>query len=271
MRYGVCGNLCAKGTDSIGLTMAVKAAEAGFDYVEMPVGDMLALPETERKDAVRNIKVSGIDCDVMNNFFPRELKLTGPLVDRERIREYYRCAFELADSLGCRKIVFGSPFAKSYPLGFDPSEAYWQLQDLTKEIDNYAHENNFSIIIEPIHRFESNLINTFAEGIRFIDEIEAKATGVMVDYYHMHRNGENYDELKRSGKGCLKHIHFASPFHPGEGERVFPLDLREWDYGPFAEVIREIGYDETVSIEARTTDFNKQGRIALNVLKELFS
>lgn len=271
MRYGSCGNLTAAGWDKTGIETIEKLKELGYDYIEMPLSETMDLPEDVREQILQRIEASGLKSEIINNFFPRRMKLTGPNVDVEAVRAYYKEALLVAKRMGAKYVVFGSPFAKSYPLGFDKEKALEQLTAWTKEVDDYAYSVGLRILIEPIHSFESNLINTFAEGVALAKAVDGKATDVLLDFYHMTRDKESPEILLEYGKQYLRHIHFACPFHPGEGERVFPLDAGEWPaYRRFAEILREIGYDGTISIEARTSNFDAHAGKALGVLKELF-
>ena len=271
MRYGSCGNLTASGPDKTGIETIEKLKEIGYDYIELPLSEMMDLSEAEREDLTLRVERSGLKSEIINNFFPRRMKLTGPNVDRAAIRAYYTKALPFAKGLGAKYVVFGSPFAKSYPLGFDKDVAMEQLVDLTKEVDAYAHSIGLRILIEPIHSFECNIINTFAEGVALAKEVDGKATDVLLDFYHMPRDGDAPASLLEYGGQYLRHIHFACPFLPGEGERVFPLYRDEWPaYTRFAEILRGIGYTGTMSIEARTSDFDGHARRSLALMKELF-
>lgn len=271
MRFGVCGNLAASKPDKTGIEIIEKLKQVGYDYIELPISEIMDLPVQAREEIVARVDGSGLRSEVMNNFFPRRMKLTGPRVDRPAIRAYYEEALALAKRLGAEYMVFGSPFAKSYPLGFDKELALEQLTELTAQVDAYAASIGMRILIEPIHIFECNIINTFAEGVSLAKAIDAKATDVLLDFYHMTRNGEDIRTLLPDGRAYLRHLHFACPFHPGEGERVFPLDVNEWpQYRSLAEILKELDYSGRISIEARTSDFDGQAARSLAVMKELF-
>ncbi len=271
MRYGSCGNLTATGPDKTGIETIEKLKAFGYDYIELPLSEIMDLSRQDREEIVKRVDRSGLKSEVINNFFPRALKLTGPNADRKQIRAYYEEALPLAQQLGAEYVVFGSPFAKSYPLGFDRETALEQLTELTAEVDAYAASIGLRILIEPIHSFESNLINTFAEGVALAKQVQPKATDVLLDFYHMTRDHEDPQILRQYGREYLRHIHWACPFLPGEGERVFPLYAQEWPaYGPFVDILKEIGYDGRISIEARTSNFDTHAPQSLAVLKELF-
>lgn len=270
MRFGSCGNLTASGPDKTGIETIGLLKEYGYDYIELPLSEIMALSEPGREDIVERVASSGLKSEVVNNFFPRQLHLTGPDVSKDAVRRYYREALPLAKRLGAEVVVFGSPFAKSYPLGFDKKTAWEQLREWTAEVDGFCAEIGLRVVLEPIHSFESNLVNSFAEAVEMAESIHGTATDVLIDFYHMTRDGESLDALEQYGGKWLRHVHFACPFYPGEGERVFPLRDDEWDYGGFIDTLRGIRYDGRVSIEARTSDFARHAKTSIEVVRRLF-
>ena len=88
MRFGTCGNLTATGPDKTGIETIETLKACGYDFIELPLSEMMDLTEEERAAIVRRVDRSGLKSEVVNNLFPRKMKLTGPAVDRARIRSY---------------------------------------------------------------------------------------------------------------------------------------------------------------------------------------
>lgn len=270
MKYGCCSNMISSGYGKTGAEIAEKLAMYGFDYIELSIVDCMALSKADRKALAKRLDNCGLYSEVINSLFPRELKTSGPDMDIVKVRAWYREALELSRALGVEYVVYGSPYSKSYPLGYDRRMAYDQLVGLHRELDEFAGALGLKILIEPCHRYENNLINTYAEGVSLQKDVGGKNTLVLFDYYHFTRNSESLAALREQGEKTLGHVHFACPFHPGEPERCFPLSTSEWNYAPFVQTIRDIGYDGRISIEAFTKDFDGQAKKSLNVVKKLF-
>lgn len=269
LRFGCCGNLCATLPDRTGIENLPVFEEQGYDYFELPVGTLLTLPEEERQYLHRRITQSALKCEVCNIFFPPSVRLTGDSVDSARVEAYYRRALRYAAGIGTKIMVFGSPQAKSYPPGFSKSAAFDQLVTLGRRIDEVAFDEGITIAIEPIRSPECNIINTYQEGAALARAVNGRATKVLVDYYHMLWEKEPLQDILDDGE-LLAHVHFAAPYIPGEGERVFPLQSSEWDYAPFVETLRKIGYRGRISIEAYSSNVPTYGTQSLHVLRELF-
>ena len=78
MRFGCCVNMLVPLGEGAGVEFVERVAAAGFDYVELPLVRMAALPEPEFEAACRRIEAAGIRCEACNDFFPISMRLTGP-------------------------------------------------------------------------------------------------------------------------------------------------------------------------------------------------
>ncbi|TQI66968.1 sugar phosphate isomerase/epimerase family protein [Clostridium sp. KNHs216] len=267
MRFGCCVNMIAKGEDGTGVEHVERLAEYGYDYVEMPLAEMMALSENKFAQLAERIQKAGIPCETCNNFFPKTIRLTGPEADEEKNLLYVEKALGKASSLGVQSVVFGSGGAKNVPSGFPMEEGYGQVVSLLRKIEPIAKKNHITIVIEPLRRAECNLINTFAEGCKLAQDVgpDYENVKVLVDFYHLSEEKEPVENLLLQGKEYLRHVHFAR----SEG-RVYPKDMNEDNYRPFIDALKKIGYDARVSVEAYADDFDRQARGALQFLRENF-
>ena len=266
MRFGCCSNMVAKGADGTGIEIIEKIAEYGFDYIELPLAQMMEFSDEQfaaLKERVNNAKIR---CETCNNLFPANMRLTGPMVDKKQIAIYYMRALKRAGELGVEYVVFGSGPAKNVPEGFPMEEGYRQVVNLLKKISLAAKENNITIAIEPLRRQECNLINTFKEGCQLAKEVGSPNVRVLVDYYHLTQEQEPIQNILDLGKEYLVHTHFAR----NEG-RVYPETMEEDSaYRPFIDALKAIGYKGRVSCEAYVEDFDKQAKRAILFFKDNF-
>ena len=49
----------------------------------------------------------------------------------------------------------------------------------------YGAERSIKLAIEPLNRFETDLVNTVDQGLRLIDDIGADNVGLLLDTFHM--------------------------------------------------------------------------------------
>lgn len=263
MRFGCCLNMISTEEDKgTGISFIETLAETGFDYAELPLAEMAALSENEFRTLRERLGRTGLKCEVCNNFFPRNIRLTGEEADMQKILSYVHHALGRAQALGVEYVVFGSGPAKNVPEGFPMEEGYEQVVKLLQRIDPIAGRYGITIVIEPLRRAECNLINTFEEGCRLAERVNGSHVKVLVDYYHMMVEQEPLENIERDGAAYLRHVHFANP----EG-RVYPKERTESDYEGFFEVLKKAGYNGRISCEAYSDHFKKDALEALKFLK----
>lgn len=245
MKFGCCLNMVSTQPDGTGIEWIEDLAAFGYDYVELPTAQMMAL-DADALDALKQrLKRANIPCETSNNFFPTTMRLTGPDVDMDAIMDYVRRALTLDEELGVQYLVFGSGPAKNVPDGFPMDVGYQQVVALLKRVGSVAREHGVTIVIEPLRKAECNLINTFAEGVQLAKDVDDPNVRVLVDFYHLTEEHEPVQHLLDDGRDYLRHVHFANPTG-----RVFPDKADEADYAPFIAALKELDYDLHVSCEA---------------------
>ena len=123
-------------------------------------------------------------------------------------------------------------------LDADPKKAKSQQQDgkeAIKECAVYAKDRGITLLLEPINRFETNLINTVGQAMELIEETGMDNIKILPDTFHMNiEEASIEDSLKRAGDP-VGYMHFAdSNRHaPGWGHTDFKsiIDtLKDMDY-----------------------------------------
>lgn len=262
MRYGCCLNMVASGADGTGTEHLKELAEAEYDYVELPLAEMMALGEEEFARIKEQIQDAGVPCEVCNNLFPKTMRLTGDHAETEAAIVYAEKALRKAKSLGVSVVVFGSGPAKHVPDGFSLEAGRRQVVELLKEISLYAAQQQITLVIEPLRKAECNLINTFAEGCRLAEDVDREQVKVLVDYYHMTVEGEAPVVVADLGGQYLRHVHFANP-----NGRIYPKDMSESPYAEFFAALEKAGYNGRISCEAYSKDFAADAKKALEMFR----
>ncbi len=105
-----------------------------------------------------------------------------------------------------------------------------------------ARDAGVRFAIEPLNRYETDLLHTVQEGLIFLDEVGLQNVGLLLDTFHMNIEEPSIEEgLRRCGDRIF-HIHLADSnrWYPGAGH----VDFRS-----VVETLREIGYDAWLSGE----------------------
>lgn len=265
MKYGCCLNMVSSGPDGIGIEWIPQAAMTGCDYLELPLAEIMQMEEVEFKALKKRLEDTGIPCKACNNFFPGELRLTGPELEKDRIVEYSSSALKRASELGATCVVFGSGKAKNIPHGFSYEAGYNQLVGLLRRLSPIADVYGINVAIEPLRQAECNIINTFKEGCKLAHDVNEKNIRVLVDFFHLREENEPLDNILQYGRGYLEHVHFANP-----SGRIYPRREDEAPYCVFFQILKEAGYDKTVSFEAYSRNFFCDLRDGIRLGRELW-
>ena len=257
------------GRNPIGYCVGLKGLEvakaAGFDYVELGTTELTALSDADFEAAVAHVKAVGIPTPNANLFLPGTLKLTGPdAATPEQQMAYVTKAFTRLERLGVTILCFGSGGARRVPDGFSKDEAFAQLVAFGKRIAPEAKAHGITVVIEPLRRQETNIINTAAEGLALVKAVNHPNFELLVDFYHLASEHED-PKIMIEARDHLRHLHMANP----QG-RVFPLAWDEFDYAPFFATLRAIGYSGRLSVEASAKDFSSDAPQAIALLRRAF-
>lgn len=245
MKIGCCVNFLPKEADDPGVRYAKTIKDAGYDYIELPIGQITRLNEDEFIQMQRELDKTGIPVYACNNFFVPELKLVGEKVEHAKIRAFYTKALSRAQLLGAKYVVFGSPWSKSRPEGFPYEQAFAQLVQLCRELGDAADERGITIALEPNNHTETNMLNTFSDVVTMAKAANHPHIRCLQDYYHLKVENDTVDSLLEYGNEFLVHTHFAKL--DGRG---FPKDWTEDEYYPiYFQALKSIGYKGGVSME----------------------
>jgi hypothetical protein len=107
-------------------------------------------------------------------FMPRDMRVVGTDIDLGRVKSYLGRAAELLAYAQSKIVVFGSGRARNVPVGFDRNRAEAQFIDSLHWSAEALQGSDTILVIEPLNRKESNLVNSIGEGVRF-----AKAVNFM--------------------------------------------------------------------------------------------
>lgn len=106
----------------------------------------------------------------------------------------------------------------------------------------YAEKRAVTLLLEPVNRYETNIINTVDEGLKLIEEIGSDSLRLLPDTFHMNIEERSFeDSLTRAG-ALIGYIHFADSnrLAPGSGHIDFPRIL---------STLEKIKYTGPVGIE----------------------
>ncbi len=226
--------------------------ECGFDYVETPLGNVMAMSENEASRAADELTLRAV-----NGFLSKKL-----YSHYKELVEYAEKAFKRMKTIGIETAVFGSGKYRKITFEFMRAKRMQILSDYLKTIGDFAYENGVTITIEPLNRKETNVFNTVQDTCDFVRELGHPAVVSLADIFHMGLVHEDLSVIEKE-KDFIKHIHVseknrAMPGQPGKGEESYLAD--------FFDIANRIGYDKKITVEADLKDLTKQGPVAFRTL-----
>lgn len=102
------------------------------------------------------------------------------------------------------------------------------LVDCLQECLETASEKNVRLALEPLNRYETDLIPTVQEGLELIQQVRSSNLGLLLDTFHMNTEEPNIEEsITRAGKHIF-HFHVADSnrWYPGAGHLDFSAILK---------------------------------------------
>lgn len=235
------------------------AKEAGFDYIEPNAQQLL---EGLKPDDQWKPKESALPMLSANVLVPAALKIVGPTVDSTKLHSYMATVARRAKSLGLQKLVFGSAGARNVPEGFDRDIAKRQIVEFARDAATVCKQRGVLLVIEALQRGECNIVNTIDEAAGYVKLVDHPDFRCLFDAYHFWLENEPIEHL-RSAMPLVKHVHLADI----EG-RVAPGESGKSDYRPLFHVLRQGGYDDTVTVEASVRDLRADGPRVVKFIKD---
>lgn len=253
MKFGASTFIWASPFSNATLDLVDKVADLGFDLIEVCVED----PSTIDTAAIRKrIERAGIGATVCGAFGPdRDMSADDADTRRNAIAYVKRCA-DIAGDLGANIVVGPMYSAVGRTRMAEPAERKAQralAADSIREAADHAEKIGVRLAIEPLNRFETDMINTVDQGIALVEEIGRKNVGLLLDTFHM--NIEEKDipaALRRAGKHIFE-------FHACSSDRGTPGE-DHLDWPGIVKALADAGYDGDVVIEAFTPKIKEIAR-----------
>jgi len=245
---------------------AAMLRELGYSFVEESVGRFL-LPDKGEEAYAQNLqqlKTTGMPIRSYIYFFPGSLKSVGPTLHHEAILQRADLALKRAKECGSKNIVFGSGGSRAIPDGFDRDKAKAQHIELCQKMAPLAEKYGITLAVEPLNRSETNFINSLAEGAEIIQAVNNPWFKLQCDIYHMLKDDEKPEEIIKY-KDYIVHCHLAE-----KQKRTAPGIVGD-DFKPYFRALKKIKYSGGLSLECNWTDFDKEVKQGIDVVKQQFS
>lgn len=239
MKFGVNTMIWSGAFDSSIPLEAIKSA--GVDGIEIPVFDPAGLD----KDALtKALSTHGLECTFCSVNPPGRNPISDDAEVRAATAEHWTELIRTAGDVGV-ELIAGPTYA---PVGYLPGrrrtddEWRWAV-DFHRALDPVLRENNVHLAIEPLNRFETFFLNTAADAVRFVEEVDSANIGILFDTFHSNIEEKSVPDGYRACGKRLKHVHTC------ENDRGVP-GSGHIDWKAVMAALKEIGYDGWLTIES---------------------
>ncbi len=128
------------------------------------------------------------------------------------------------------------------PPGQSKEHSMDYLEDGLRGCAEEARLQGVKLAIEPLNRYETDLIHSAAEGLQLIDQISSPHLGLLLDTFHMNIEEADMQDSIRQAGGTIFHFHVADSnrWYPGAGHLDFRMII---------ETLKNTGYTGWISGE----------------------
>ncbi len=121
-------------------------------------------------------------------------------------------------------------------------QAWTWMADALHEVAEAAAPRNVRLCLEPLNRYETDLVHTVDEGLALLEQVGADNVGLLLDTFHMNIEEVSFAQAIHEAGTRLFHFHVADSNrrHPGAGHI---------DFGGVLRTLADVGYVGYVSGE----------------------
>jgi sugar phosphate isomerase/epimerase len=270
MKFAICNEIFQGWT--LDDTFAF-AAKTGYHAVEIApftiAKSVLNISPDQRREikalaARHNIEISGIHWVLVQT---EGLHLTHPDDEvRRRTSDYFVALVDFCADIGGKIIVVGSPKQRNLEAGVTREQGWKFATDCFRDAVNQAALRSITICFEPLAPSETNFINTAAQAIDFVRQLNSDHFKIILDVKAMSSENQPIPDIIQQSWPHFAYFHANDKNLKGPG-------FGEVDFKPIAEALRKVGYDGFVSVEVFKFEEGPQviAEQSLKTLKEAFS
>jgi sugar phosphate isomerase/epimerase len=210
------------------------AAKLGYDAIELFPPEPDALKPEAVKDllAPHKLNVSAVGSGA--GWVRHKLSLThANAAHREKALGFIRSMIDFAAALDA-PVIIGSMQGR-WGDGVTRDEALAHLAKALTILGDHAGSRGQILIYEPLNRYETNLLNTIADGIAFLKGLPTNVK-LLADLFHMNIEEADIAGSIRAGASHIGHIHFAD-------SNRRPAGLGHMSFEPIVAAVRDIQFD----------------------------
>jgi sugar phosphate isomerase/epimerase len=220
-----------------------KAADLGYEGVELMVArpDELDMASMRGQIAECGLEVAAIGSGAIAMVDQLTLLAADETLRAHAIRRLDRL-LEFAQALEAPLVTIGS--FRGRIAGRDMQAARGILAGILRAAAEQAGKRGVRLVLEPLNRYETDIINNVEEGLAFVEEVGHPHLGLLVDTFHANIEEASMAECFRQALQARRLWHV----HLGDSNRL-PPGQGHIDFAEIVSVLHEGGYKGALSAE----------------------
>lgn len=249
-----------------------KMRQCGFLELEVAPTKIISDSPYEHLDKARDYasflyQEYGISCCSIQSIWYKKTQSIFDKKDASFLKDYSKKACDFALALGAKNLVFGCPKNRNMQ---DISQASF---DIAKEfffaIAEYARKCNLCFGLEANPKvFGTNFINTTAQALAFIKEVNNTGLKLNLDMGTVLENGEDLAILK-DNVDFISHVHISE--NKGLECKALGMIQKHNEHSILAKILQEASYKGAVSIEMLNIDNVQKIQESMDYIKGVFA
>jgi 5-keto-L-gluconate epimerase len=218
------------------------AKELGYAGVELSLLDSAMVDRDGIQKALERLKLKVFTIATGQTYYNDGYSLYGESeTSSQKAVERISGHIDFARELGC-KVILGGVRGKLAGSQENQRATQDRGERAIAECARYAEGKGVELLLEPINRYETNVVNTLAEGADLIKRLRSKSLKLLPDTYHMNLEESDIPESIVEAGRWVGYIHLADSnrWAPGYGHIPFEPILRSLD---------AIGYEGPIGVE----------------------
>lgn len=222
----------------------------GYDAVEIPVEDPGLIDIKNVKKALAEFELHPVICGAFGA--TRDLTHSQTSYHTTSFK-YISACFDICNGLGADFLCgpMYSAVGKARLLSPEEKKMEWDRAVLNlQKVCAIAQNTGLKLAIEPLNRFETDLINTAADVMRLINDINHPAANVMLDGFHMNIEEPDLEQAIKTVGNRLIHVQVSENYRgtPGTGQT---------NWAALKKGLEAINYTGIISIESFTPEIKE--------------
>ncbi len=246
-RYAACNEIMEGWEWQRQCAFAAEVGYTGLEVAPFTLAEHVDEISAARRDELRGIAESaGLEILGLHWLLvsPAGLHVTAPDAElRARSWDYVKRLGDFCADLGGAVMIFGSPNQRG-TVGISAEQAVAHFVEGCKSVADHLAERSVQLLIEPLSSDQTDVLNTVAEAVAVVREVNHPAISSMFDFHNTADETEPLDTIVRAHFDQILHIQIQEMdgTYMGTG-------TGETDYLPSLRAFRDLGYAGWISLE----------------------